>query len=79
MKKTIFAVATIVATAVVMAAEPVFTHNVTSEKKPWTHENFLNDPDEFSFVIIPDRAGGERRGVFPAAIKKANMLRPDSL
>ena len=77
MKKTIFAVATIVATAVVMAAEPVFTHNVTSEKKPWTHENFLNDPDEFSFVIIPDRTGGERRGIFPEAIKKANMLRPE--
>ncbi len=62
--------------AVAFAAEPSFKHDVTSEKKPWTHENFLNDPDEFSFVIIPDRAGGERRGIFPAAIKKANMLRP---
>ncbi len=61
---------------VVSAAEPSFKHDVTSEKKPWTHENFLNDPDEFSFVIIPDRTGGERRGIFPAAIKKANMFRP---
>ena len=77
MKKTIFAVAGALMCAAVMAAEPVFKHNVTSEKKPWTHENFLNDPDEFSFVIIPDRAGAERRGIFPAAIKKANMLRPE--
>ena len=56
----------------------VFTHDVTSEKKPWTHENFPNSSEEFSFVIIPDRAGGERDGgIFPDAIKKANMFRPD--
>ena len=62
--------------AALLAAQPEFKHDVTSEKKPWTHENFLNDPEDFSFVVIPDRAGGERRGIFPQAIKKANMLRP---
>lgn len=60
-----------------LAGDTTFKHDVTSEKKPWTHENFLNDPDEFSFIIIPDRAGSERRGIFPQAIKKANMLRPE--
>ena len=63
--------------AALMAAEPVFRHDVTSEKKPWTHENFLNDPNEFTFIIIPDRSGSERRGIFPQAIQKANMLRPE--
>ncbi|MBE6400009.1 MAG: hypothetical protein E7041_07715 [Lentisphaerae bacterium] len=67
----------LLACAAVMAAEPSFRHDVTSEKKPWTHENFRNDPDEFSFAIIPDRAGSERRGIFPEAIKKANMLCPE--
>ena len=74
--KFLSVVSVVLAFAAAMA-EPVFKHDVTSEKKPWTHENFLNDPDDFSFVIIPDRAGGERRGIFPDAIKKANMLRPD--
>ncbi len=54
-----------------------FEHNVTTEKKPWTHENFLNDSQEFSFAIIPDRAGGERKGIFPKAIERANLLRPE--
>ena len=54
-----------------------FTHDVTGEKKPWTHENFNTDDGKFSFVIIPDRTGDERPGVFPEAIKKANMLQPD--
>ena len=54
-----------------------FSHGVTGEKKPWTHENFNADDGKFSFVIIPDRTGDERPGIFPEAIKKANMLQPD--
>ncbi len=26
--------------------------------KPWSSENFANDPDNFQFAIIGDRAGG---------------------
>ena len=76
MKITVFFQCLLVC-ATAIAAEPVFKHDVTSQKKPWTHENFLNSPDEFSFVIIPDRCGSERRGIFPQAVKKANMLRPE--
>ena len=41
-------------------AEAVFTYD-TAEipgAKPWSSENFANDPDNFQFAIIGDRAGG---------------------
>jgi serine/threonine-protein phosphatase CPPED1 len=45
--------------------------------RPWTHLKFLNDPDDFQFSIITDRTGGHRPGVFPAILKKVNLLRPE--
>ena len=44
---------------------------------PWTHLKFANDPDEFQFVIVSDRTGGHREGVFGAALEKVNLLRPE--
>lgn len=58
-------------------AEQVFKHELPAGRKPWTHEKFLNGSRKFSFVVIPDRTGSERPGVFLEAIKKANMLQPD--
>lgn len=56
----------------------IFTHDVKTEKKPWTHERFLNQDGEFSFVILPDRTGGERKkGIWAGALDKANMFHPD--
>ena len=60
----------------VSAAEN-FKHSLPDGKKPWTHENFIAGDEKFTFVIIPDRTGSERPGVFEQAIKKANMLQPD--
>ena len=54
-----------------------FKHSLPAGKKPWTHENFIAGDEKFTFVIIPDRTGSERPGVFEQAIKKANMLQPD--
>ena len=54
-----------------------FKHTLPAGKKPWTHENFIADSGKFSFAIIPDRTGSERKGVFEEAVKKANMLQPD--
>ena len=54
-----------------------FKHSLPAGKKPWTHENFISGSKKFSFVIIPDRTGSERPGVFEQALKKANMLQPD--
>ena len=49
--------------------------------KPYTHLNYLDDPQEFSFAIIPDRQGAdsggrEFRGGFTNAINAVNLLRP---
>jgi len=44
---------------------PVHAQTSEREKNPWTHLNFLNDPDNFQFAIVGDRTGGLRRGVFP--------------
>ena len=52
--------------------------------KPYTHQKFLNDPDEFHFAIMPDRQGADcdekmseyRRG-WEKATKVVNLLRPE--
>ncbi len=43
---------------------------------PYTHQNFLDDPDEFRFAVIPDRTGGDHRGAWTNALAKVNLLRP---
>ena len=55
-----------------------FIHDVTSEKKPWTHLNFCGgDSDDFTFAIIGDRSGRPQADYFEQSIRKANMLNPD--
>ena len=58
-------------------AQDVFSSDVSTEKKPWTHLEFDNDPYDFQFAIISDRSGGARPGVFEDAIHKLNWLRPE--
>ena len=43
---------------------------------PWTHLQFKNNPENFQFLIVSDRTGGERPGVFPDALRKARLLQP---
>ncbi len=54
-----------------------FESDVTTEIKPWTHLNFFNDPKNFQFAIISDRAGGVRPGVFLDGVNKLNLLMPE--
>ncbi|WP_051235331.1 metallophosphoesterase [Marinimicrobium agarilyticum] len=44
---------------------------------PWTHLNFVNDPEAFQFAIVTDRTGGMRPGVFSEAVDKLNLLQPE--
>ena len=44
--------------------------------KPWTHQDYLDDTEEFRFAVLPDRAGGDFRGAFTNALAKINLLRP---
>ena len=54
-----------------------FESDLKTEKKPWTHLNFADDPNDFQFAIITDRTGGPRPGVFEDAVKKLNWLMPE--
>jgi len=56
---------------------PFFKSDVETIRKPWTNLNFYNDPDNFQFAIISDRAGGIRPGIFEDAILKLNKLYPE--
>ena len=62
------------------AAEAVFTYD-TAEipgAKPWSSENFANDPDNFQFAIIGDRAGGANpKGPYVRAMDQLNWLQPE--
>ena len=58
-------------------AAQVFESDVESTAKPWTHLNFYNDPQNFKFAIMSDRAGGVRPGVFADAARKLNLLLPE--
>ena len=44
---------------------------------PRTNKPFLNDPQEFQFVVVGDRTGGHRPGVFDRAMDQVNLLRPE--
>ncbi len=57
--------------------EKVFDSDLTTEKTPWTHLDFANDPDDFQFAIVTDRTGGAREGIFEDAVKKINWLSPE--
>lgn len=44
---------------------------------PKTDNAFLNNPNNFQFVIVGDRTGGHRPGVFANAMQKINLLQPE--
>ena len=43
---------------------------------PWTGLAANDAPQDFSFVVVSDRAGGHRSGVFASALPKVNLLEP---
>jgi calcineurin-like phosphoesterase family protein len=49
----------------------------TKGANPWTHLKFKDDAKEFQFVIVADRTGGCRPGVFARAMRKVNLLQPE--
>ena len=59
------------------AAALLAVGTLKAEPVPWTHRNFLDNPDDFHFAIVPDRAGGDYRGAFTNALAKINLMRPE--
>lgn len=52
-------------------SDDLFKYDDTSLSvvKPWTSENFKNNPDDFQFAVIGDRTGGsDPQGVFSRAV-----------
>src|SRR5206468_2697058 len=47
------------------------------EKNPWTNLELNNKERDFQFVIVTDRTGGHRPGVFGEAVRKINLLQPE--
>ena len=57
-----------------------FEYNDTTfpNAKPWTSENFKNNPENFQFVIIGDRTGGANaQSTFALAMDQLNLLQPE--
>jgi hypothetical protein len=55
-----------------------FDRAALPDAKPWTSENFQNNPDNFQFAVIGDRTGGaDHRGVFDRAMDQLNLLQPE--
>ena len=58
----------------------VFTYDsvAISSAKPWSSENFRNNPDNFQFAIVGDRTGGANvEGTFDFAMGQLNLLQPE--
>ncbi len=47
------------------------------DSSPWTHLNANDSADLFQFVIMSDRTGGHRPGVFLRAVQQINLLQPE--
>ncbi len=55
-----------------------YDESMMSKAKPWTSENFKNNPDNFQFAIIGDRTGGANvQGTFDMAMDQLNLLQPE--
>ncbi|UCG12536.1 MAG: metallophosphoesterase, partial [Deltaproteobacteria bacterium] len=62
------------------SSTPAFRYEQAAfpKAKPWTSENFKNNPDNFQFAVIGDRTGGANvLGTFQMAIDQLNLLQPE--
>jgi hypothetical protein len=63
-----------------VSGDSVFSYDPSEIQgaKPWTSENFKNEPDNFQFAIIGDRTGGANvEGTFVLAMDQLNLLQPE--
>jgi hypothetical protein len=45
-------------------------------RNPWTHLRVNNAPEQFHFVVVSDRTGGNRGRIFSQAMEQINLLQP---
>lgn len=53
----------------------IITEQLETLKKPWTSLE-AND-DNFQFVVVTDRTGGNRPGIFKTGVGKINLIQPE--
>ena len=58
-------------------AHPNLVIEQPTGKKPWTHLNINDKPGQFQFVVVTDRTGGHRPGIFEKGVEKINLLQPE--
>lgn len=54
-----------------------FAHAIETKKVPWTHTDFLDDPDDFQFAFIADNSAAPRAGVMEKAVEALNLVQPE--
>lgn len=59
------------------AAQPADPNYAAAPGVPRTAKPFDLEPGEFRFVVVGDRTGGHRPGVFERAVNQINTLRPE--
>ena len=50
--------------------------SVTAAPAPWTHLDVIDGSEDFKFVVVSDRTGEHRAGVFQQAVQKTNLIQP---
>lgn len=72
--KKIFSVMLVLASATAMAQ--TFSTPLKTDRKPWTGIPTFAGND-YKFVVLPDKTGGDETGAFELAIEEINRLAPD--
>ncbi|WP_075603606.1 metallophosphoesterase family protein [Saccharicrinis aurantiacus] len=77
-KKAFVVISTLIVVFTFLSCQhTVFTNDISTSKKPWTHLNFNSHDSKFSFAIFADLTGGERPEIFKVAVAQLNLLQPD--
>lgn len=63
------------ATGILRSQSKIIVEQLESLQKPWTSLD-VND-DNFQFVVVTDRTGGMRPGIFETGVAKINLIQPE--
>jgi hypothetical protein len=77
MKFLLFAITVTLGFSVYAQERPSIVIEPIQGPTPWTSLDLNNDQERFQFVIVTDRTGGRRPGVFKQGVDKINLLQPE--
>ena len=73
----LLAAAAAVARSVAPPDAPPDMQVTVEDRNPWTSLKLNKSPGQFQFVIVSDRTGGHRQGIFSKAVEQINLLQPE--